>query len=178
MLSFFWMATTVIGRLSFRFSSLRLPRGAPTSPSVRVSRVRARPGASLARPVRQLACGQLDHEPLRIKDQRSRSVPRCTRRRPPLTRARRDHLRMGGRDDPERRTSGIPDCRSASQLSPARREIEDQRHLQRHRWCDVVHSQWDRALLFPRTKKHHATVGVKSHAAILMEPRMNGDEFR
>jgi hypothetical protein len=33
-----------IGLLSFRFSSLRLPRGAPTSPSVRGSRVRARPG--------------------------------------------------------------------------------------------------------------------------------------
>ncbi len=100
------------------------------------------------------------------------------RRRPPLTRARRDHLRMGGRDDPERRTSGIPDCRSASQLSPARREIEDQRHLQRHRWCDVVHSQSDRGLLFPPTKKQHATLGVKSHAAIPMEPRTNGDTFR
>jgi hypothetical protein len=56
MLSYSLTATTVIGLPSSRFSSLRLPSGAPTLPSFRVSRVRARPGCSLARPVRQLAC--------------------------------------------------------------------------------------------------------------------------
>jgi len=44
------MATTVIGLLSFRFSSLRSPRGAPTSPSVRASRVRAHRGRFLGTP--------------------------------------------------------------------------------------------------------------------------------
>jgi glycosyltransferase involved in cell wall biosynthesis len=44
MLSYSLTAITAIGLVSFRFSLLRLPRGAPTSPSVRVSRVRARRG--------------------------------------------------------------------------------------------------------------------------------------
>ena len=39
--------------------------------------------ASLARPVRQLASGKLDQQPLRSKDQRPRSVPRSARGCPP-----------------------------------------------------------------------------------------------
>ena len=43
-----------------------------------------------------------------------------------------DHLWMGGRDDSERRSAGLSDCRSAGELLSAHREIEYQRHSSRH----------------------------------------------
>src|SRR5882757_636171 len=74
---------------------------------------------------------------------------------------------MGRGINPKGSHPRFPHRRGPGKLSSTYREIEDQRHVQRHCWSDVVHSQSNRALLFPPTKKQHATVGVKSHAAIL-----------